>query len=109
MNPPLPSEARESYASPATTGGLVNEVVPILLGVGSGALIGAIASRPRARLWLTCSIALGLAATVLTGEWRTSWGFVLIDIPLVAVSSAGAFLALRAMRYRLWQSTEPGT
>jgi hypothetical protein len=32
-------------------------------------------------------VALGVLATVVSGEFRVSWEFLLFDIPLVAVSA----------------------
>lgn len=63
----------------------------LLLGVGLGVL------RPGIRLPIgaALSVLLGVLATVLTGEFEVSWGFVLIDIPEVAVA---AFLGLTAAR-----------
>jgi hypothetical protein len=37
---------------------------------------------------------------VLSGEWRVSWAFLLIDIPLVAACAAIGFLASRAVVLR---------
>jgi hypothetical protein len=39
-------------------------------------------------------VALGVAATVLSGEWRAGWEFLLIDIPAVAASSFAMIILL---------------
>jgi hypothetical protein len=41
---------------------------------------------------------LGVLATVVTGEFRTSWEYVLFDIPLVAISAALGWIAGRFVR-----------
>jgi len=42
------------------------------------------------------AIALGFTATVVTGEFASSWGYVLVDVPLVALA---AFLGLRCVQH----------
>jgi hypothetical protein len=41
------------------------------------------------------SVMLGLAATVVSGEFRIGWEYLLIDIPLVGVSSAAVYWMTR--------------
>jgi hypothetical protein len=76
----------------------MEELVPI----GFGFLLGAALSQVRSSLWvpvgLPLAIALGFAATAVTGEAAISWAFVLIDIPLVALAALLGRLAGR----RLW-------
>jgi hypothetical protein len=76
---------------------LMNELFPLASGILVGSALGVL--RPAGRLWLAVllSIVLGFAATVLSGEFRIGWEYLLIDIPLVAISAAGAYLALAAM------------
>jgi hypothetical protein len=69
----------------------------LLLGVGLGAL------RPGIRLPVgaALSVALGVLATVVAGEFEVSWGFVLIDIPEVAIAAFLGLTAARQLRPRL--------
>jgi hypothetical protein len=46
------------------------------------------------------SVLAGILATVLSGEWRISWEFLLIDIPLVGVSALVGDLAARSVVLR---------
>jgi len=73
----------------------VQELFPILFGLSLGAALGFV--RPSLRLLLGAglAIALGVLATVLTGELTSSWAFLLIDIPLVALSAVAGLLAGR--------------
>lgn len=78
----------------------MTELVPILGGATAGVLLACAARWSRLaflpwRVWLPVAGLLGVLATFLTGEWRTSWVFVAFDIPLVAACSAGGFLAVR--------------
>jgi hypothetical protein len=44
---------------------------------------------------------LGTLATVVSGEYRIGWEFLLIDIPLVAVCSLTGFATACVVRRRL--------
>lgn len=75
----------------------MNELVPLITGFALGLVLGAV--RPSLRWWIGAPLAaaLGVIATVITGEFETSWGFVLIDIPLVVAAAAGGLLAARRL------------
>ena len=73
----------------------MNEVFPVLFGCGLGLLCGYVSvGRARCFCWVGLSAIFGLAATVGTGEWRSGWEFLFIDISAVAVSSF-AMIVLR--------------
>lgn len=79
------------------------EVFPVLGGILVG-LIGLTLS-PLRRCIAVCavlSIVIGTAATVISGEWRESWAYLLFDIPLVAVVAAATIglyqIAQRVLR-----------
>jgi hypothetical protein len=66
------------------------EIVPVAGGIVIGVLFGTL--RPRVR-WLICGAAAvlaGVLATVISGEFRISWDYLLVDIPLVALSAVSA-------------------
>jgi hypothetical protein len=75
------------------------EIVPIVSGLLLGALLGWIEPASRKRIGLPMALALGFLATVVSGEFRVSWGFLLVDIPLVAVSVLVGLVALHRMRW----------
>lgn len=77
----------------------MNEFFPLICGIATGLLLGRFTARRRPFVWLASSGLLGVAATFLTGEWRTSWAFLLVDIPLVAGAALTAHVLSR--RYRL--------
>jgi hypothetical protein len=52
-------------------------------------------------LSLLLSVLLGVAATMLSGEFRIGWEYLLIDIPLVAVSAAAIYWVTRGAVRRL--------
>ena len=77
----------------------MKEFVPLISGFAVGLALSAV--RPSWRWWLGVLLAVGfgVGATVVTGEFATSWAFVLIDIPLVAGAAAcGSLVARRGVR-----------
>jgi hypothetical protein len=80
----------------------MQELIPLLSGFIVGVALGSV--RPAWRWWIGASlaVALGVLATVITGEFKTSWAYILVDIPLVAVASVlGLTLARHAAQRRL--------
>ena len=75
-----------------------------LLPASMGFVLGALLTRLRSpyRLWIAIALVLVLAAsaTVLTGEFMLSWGFLLVDIPLVTVATCAGFVAFRRKSLR---------
>jgi hypothetical protein len=78
--------------------GELTEVFPVLTGILIGIGLGWV--RPQARLWLGSTLAIlgGLLATIVSGEFRLSWAYLLIDIPLVAGASILALAVTRHAR-----------
>ena len=75
----------------------MHELFPIACGILVGSALGVARPAGRLRLTVALSVVLGFAATVISGEFRIGWEFLLIDIPLVAISAAGAHLLLGAI------------
>jgi len=79
----------------------VHEVFPLVVGLLLGALLGLLRPSIRAPVGAVAAVALGVLATVISGEFRVSWEFVLFDIPLVGVSAVlGLAVARRARTAR---------
>ncbi len=76
----------------------MGELLPLTLGLVLGTAVGL--KRPDARVLVVALLAvpLGVLATVVTGEFRTSWGYILVDVPLVAVAAAAGAIAARLGR-----------
>jgi hypothetical protein len=75
----------------------MDEIFPIL----GGAFLGLALSflPPGARWWGAIPIVLlGTAATILSGEFRLSWEFLLVDIPLVGIACVAAMAVAGKMR-----------
>ena len=73
------------------------ELFPLACGILVGSVLGVV--RPTGRLWIAVvlSVVLGFAATVISGEFRIGWEYLLVDIPLVGIAAAGAYLAVGAL------------
>ena len=78
----------------------MTELFPIVAGLVCGMVLGSLTARRRVLVGLAFSVVAGVLATVVSGEWRISWAFLLIDIPLVAVSAAVGDLLSRSVVLR---------
>ena len=79
----------------------MNEIFPIASGLIVGAALGGFAPRVRLLLGVVAAVVLGTLATIISGEYRISWEFLLVDIPLVGLSAAVGFLVSRGVRLRI--------
>ncbi len=75
------------------------EVFPIISGALLGCVLGYLRPALRWKVGIVLVILFGVAATVFSGEFLLSWGFLLIDIPLVAVSAAAALYLVHRWRW----------
>jgi hypothetical protein len=78
----------------------MSELFPIACGILVGSVLGIIKPAGRLRLAILLSVLLGFAATMISGEFRIGWEYLLIDIPLVAIATAAAYLLLGAVARR---------
>ncbi len=73
----------------------MHEILPISAGVVVGLICWRIASvRLRTIALVVLSVVFGALASLLTGELALTWGFLLIDIPLVFLVAVGTSLLL---------------
>ena len=72
----------------------MTEIFPFVGGVLVGVLV---ARRPRVPLWVAAvlAVALGVLATVVSGEFRLSWDYLYFDVPFVALAAAGTAWLVR--------------
>ena len=77
------------------------EVFPIAAGILLGLILLRI-SNPRLKtvLFIVGSLVFGVMATVISGEFKITWEFVLLDIPEVMLSAAA--VVLLAPRAKHW-------
>jgi hypothetical protein len=76
---------------------LVEELVPLGFGLLLGTVLGVLRPSLRLPLGAPLAAALGVLATIVTGESAISWAFVLVDVPLVAVSAVLGLVAGRRL------------
>jgi hypothetical protein len=76
----------------------MHEVFPVVAGLVLGSSLTSATARMRCTVGPILTVLLGVAATVLSGEFLISWEFLLIDIPLVGVC---ALVSLAASRFAL--------
>ena len=75
----------------------MEELFPLSAGLILGALLGFVRPSIRVPVGATLATALGVLATVASGEFRVTWAYLLIDIPLVAVAAVAGFLVTRRL------------
>ena len=85
----------------------MNELFPVACGLLIGSLIGGLRPQLRIAVGGLLSIAAGTAATVISGEFRMSWEYLLADIPLVALFAYVGFVIARTLAARRLEGTWP--
>lgn len=85
----------------------MHELFPIAAGLVLGAILALV--RPGLRLVTgIVGVALfGVLATVVSGEYLIGWEFLIIDVPLVAVSAAAGLLAMRSAQHVTARTRHP--
>jgi hypothetical protein len=73
----------------------LTELLPFACGLVLGGLLGLLRPSLRLPVGVPLALVLGTLATIVSGEFRVSWVFLLIDIPLVAISASIGFLVIR--------------
>lgn len=76
----------------------MGETAPILSGIVLGAMLDVCKGRlPR---WAVAAIVslLAASATIASGEFRASWGYILVDVSLVVAGAAFSRLTFRCFR-----------
>jgi hypothetical protein len=82
----------------------MQELFPVMSGLALGLLLGALRPSLRLATGSLLSCLLGFTATVVSGEFRIGWEYLLIDIPLVAVTATASFVLARAVSLQLRRS-----
>lgn len=62
----------------------MQELIPLFLGLVLGLGLGTLRPGIRLPVGAALSVAAGVLATVVTGEFKITWAYLLVDIPLVA-------------------------
>jgi hypothetical protein len=78
---------------------IVEELLPVASGIVLGSVLGLLRPSVRVPVGLVLIVVFGVVATVVSGEYLISWSFLLIDIPLVAVSAAAGLYVTHRLRW----------
>ena len=78
---------------------IVEELLPVASGLAIGAILGLLRPSLRIPVGVALIVAFGVLATVVSGEYLVSWSFLLIDIPLVALSAAASLYVAHRLRW----------
>lgn len=77
---------------------MLNELLPIASGLVAGSLLALLRPSLRLAVGAPLAVVLGLLATVASGEFKASWAFLLIDIPLVALCAVAGLVTAGRVR-----------
>jgi hypothetical protein len=77
----------------------MQELFPIVSGLFVGSLLGLLRPSVRVPVGAVLIVTFGVLATVVSGEFMISWAFLLIDVPLVAVSTAVGLVVVHRLRW----------
>jgi len=79
----------------------MNELFPLVAGCVLGIMVAQVSSaRLRVALLVILSLIAGAAATIVSGEWETSWGFLVIDVGGVLLAAVGTSMLLARWQRR---------
>ena len=73
----------------------MEELFPVASGVVLGVVVAGLRPSLRLPVGILLATVLGVCATVLSGEFEASWDYLLVDVPLVAVSAGLSFTLAR--------------
>lgn len=82
----------------------MNELLPIASGIVLGAVLAHLRPALPLRIQAALAILLGAIAAVASGEFSVSWGYLLVDIALVAGSALASMRLARKLGLTLSQS-----
>ena len=77
----------------------MQELYPIVSGLFVGSLLGLLRPSVRVPVGAVLIVTFGVLATVVSGEFMISWAFLLIDVPLVAVSTGVGLIVVHRLRW----------
>ena len=77
----------------------MEELVPVISGIILGSFLRYLSPAKRLRIGAILAILMGISATVASGEFRLSWGYLLVDIPLVAGVAALSLIFVHRLRW----------
>lgn len=78
------------------------ELLPVAIGLGVGTLLASVRPALSGATALLLAVPLGFLVTVVTGEFELGWEYLLVDIPLVALSATAGFWTVRLVRENAW-------
>ena len=84
---------------------MFRDLLPIALGLGVGTALAGLRPSASIAVGIMVAVPLGFLVTVVTGEFELGWEYLLVDIPLVAVSAAaGAWIVRILSRGNRWRT-----
>jgi hypothetical protein len=76
----------------------MHELLPIAAGLCVGAAITLVRPSLRVPVGVAASVVIGVLATIVSGEFRISWDFLLIDIPGTGIAVVVGYMLTTRLR-----------
>ena len=76
----------------------MQELFPITAGLLLGSLLQLLRPGLRVPVGVVAAVAIGVTATVISGEYKIGWEFLAIDIPGAALATVAGYLVTRQVR-----------
>lgn len=86
----------------------MNEIVPVVGGLVVGSLLPLVPARLRILVAVVAASCVGALATVVSGEYRLGWEYLLFDVPLAALGTVAGYLAADRLLLPARAGREPG-
>ena len=81
------------------------ELLPVAIGLGVGTVLAVLRPELSTAAAVLLAAPLGFLVTVVTGEFELGWEYLLVDIPLVALSATAGFWTVRMARGDAWRGS----
>jgi peptidoglycan/LPS O-acetylase OafA/YrhL len=85
----------------------VNEIFPIVTGLVIGMLLRITPRRFRLAVGPVAVLAVGAIATIISGEYELGWEYLLVDVPLAALTAAAGYIAVPRLAPRFLRHQQP--
>jgi hypothetical protein len=79
----------------------MHELFPITAGLLLGALLQLLRPGLRVPVGVVAAVAIGVTATVISGEYKIGWEFLAIDIPGAGLATIAGFLLTKRLRHEV--------
>ena len=78
---------------------IMEELLPVASGLVIGLILGLLRPSLRVPIGVVLILTFGVIATMVSDEYLISWSFLLVDVPLVAISAGAGLFVTHRLRW----------